>query len=111
MDLSSPSSGWIYAYKDGDPLKSDDMYQHIGMHTMLGGFKLDLSKALIGSSLNPFTQGDQPSSSAPDKPTEDLGDSQDDHSKEDDHGHGHTHAEGVGLAVWIHGLIMFLAFV
>ena len=111
MDLSSPSSDWIYAYNDGDPLKSDDIYQHIDMHTMLGGFKLDLSKALVGSSLNPFTQGDKSSSSMPGQPTEDLDDSQDDHSKEDGHEHGHTHVEGVGLAVWIHGLIMFLAFV
>lgn len=56
MSMQDTSSNWVYAYKDGLPIDSDDKAAQISQHGSMGSFTWDLSKATGGtSSGNPFT--------------------------------------------------------
>lgn len=55
MSLQDDSSNWLYAYRQGAPINSDDKNAAISEHDNKGTFQWDLSRARGGSSLNPFT--------------------------------------------------------
>ncbi|ETI22811.1 hypothetical protein G647_06887 [Cladophialophora carrionii CBS 160.54] len=54
MSATDSSSSWIFAYRDGDPLDSTDQSAGISQHGNTGGFTLDLTQGIGGSSSNPF---------------------------------------------------------
>lgn len=54
MDLASSKTDWIWAVKEGPPIKSDSKSANIQQHNREDSFTLDLTKARGGSSLNPF---------------------------------------------------------
>lgn len=90
MDLTSESTSWIYASTSGEVIKSNSPSEGIRYHEKRGVFSLDLSKASVGASLNPFIAS-APSISEGSDTNESSG--------------------GLGFAVPIHGLMMSLAFV
>lgn len=55
MSFSSGSSDWLYAYRQGPSIVSDDTNAAISIHDRHGVFQWDLSRATGGSKLNPFT--------------------------------------------------------
>lgn len=55
MSLQDDSSNWLYAYRQGTPINSDDKNAAISEHDNKGTFQWDLSTARGGSSPNPFT--------------------------------------------------------
>ncbi|PKY00176.1 CBD9-like protein [Aspergillus campestris IBT 28561] len=59
LDTSSSSSPWIFAYKEGQPLNSDNVRENIQFHDMFGGFSVDLTKAK-STSQNPFRDYNPP---------------------------------------------------
>ena len=54
MDFKSSSTNWIWAVKDGSPIKTDSQSANIQQHDDMDTFTFDLTKARGGSSLNPF---------------------------------------------------------
>ena len=54
MDFTSSSSQWIWAVKSGSAVKSDSVSTHLSQHEGQGSFKLDLTQARGGDSVNPF---------------------------------------------------------
>lgn len=54
MDLSSSKSSWIWAFKDGPAISSNDLSTTLHQHTNQGSFTLDLTKAQGGNSADPF---------------------------------------------------------
>ena len=54
MDFTSSSSQWIWAVKSGSAVKSDSVSTHLSQHEGRGSFKLDLTQARGGDSVNPF---------------------------------------------------------
>ena len=54
MNLTSSDSSWIWAMKSGSPVMNDSPSADIKQHSNQDSFKLDLTKAKGGSSLNPF---------------------------------------------------------
>lgn len=54
MDLTSASTTWIWAYKNGSPLKSDSPSASLNQHDVMDNFQLNLADATGGNSLNPF---------------------------------------------------------
>ncbi|KAJ6786302.1 hypothetical protein PWT90_09266 [Aphanocladium album] len=67
-DLKS-SSGWISAWKVGDPINSKDLSANIPYHDDHSIFQIDLSKASVSSDSNPFTSTDTGSNPAGNNPT------------------------------------------
>ena len=63
MDLTSSSSKWIWAQKGGS-LQSNDKNVDIDQHDNFGIFGLDMSKAIGGSSVNPFVTASNVGSSS-----------------------------------------------
>lgn len=55
-DLTSTSSSWIWAVKNGSPLGSNDVSASINFHDQAGVVSVDLTKATGGSSVNPFLE-------------------------------------------------------
>jgi hypothetical protein len=55
MSLKDSTSDWLYAYRSGSPVNSDDTNAVISQHDRNGNFQWDLSRATGGSSANPFT--------------------------------------------------------
>lgn len=55
MSLQDGSTDWLYAYRQGSPIDSDDTNAIISQHDNKGSFQWDLSQATGGSSSNPFT--------------------------------------------------------
>jgi hypothetical protein len=55
MDFTERQSGWIYAVKKGDALRSDDVEAHITKHDNSAAFNWPLANAKGGDSMNPFT--------------------------------------------------------
>ncbi|KIW32570.1 uncharacterized protein PV07_04100 [Cladophialophora immunda] len=64
MSPTDSSSSWIFAYKSGDPLDSTDTSANIKQHDSTGGFNLDLTQGVGGSSSNPFVAASSDSSSS-----------------------------------------------
>ncbi|KAL5334953.1 hypothetical protein BJX70DRAFT_376413 [Aspergillus crustosus] len=58
----SPSSSWIFAYRAGEPLNSDDVEADISFHNEFGGTGVQLSNA-VSTSENPFLDFDPTSPS------------------------------------------------
>ncbi|KAK6821942.1 hypothetical protein PG987_014767 [Apiospora arundinis] len=54
MQLSSTSSPWIAAWKQGDSLATTDKDAAISRHDDVGSWSFDLTKATIASDANPF---------------------------------------------------------
>lgn len=57
MDFSSDSSQWIYAYKKGEALNTDDLDASISQHDGASPFSWNLASAKGGDSANPFMAG------------------------------------------------------
>ena len=57
MDLTSSSTTWIWAYKNGSPLGSDSPSERLNQHDLMADFNFDLADATGGTSLNPFAAG------------------------------------------------------
>jgi hypothetical protein len=58
MDFKSSSANWIYAYKAGSPLNTDNVAATINQHDEYSPFTLDLATATGGDgTVNPFTTG------------------------------------------------------
>lgn len=55
MSLKSSNSDWLYAFKQGSPIDSDDTNAVITEHDRKGSFQWDLQRATGGSQPNPFT--------------------------------------------------------
>lgn len=64
VDLTGSSSSWIWAVKDGSAIRSSSQSINLAQHDDMDEFKLDLTKARGGSSLNPFAAASSPSSSS-----------------------------------------------
>ncbi|KAL2819866.1 hypothetical protein BDW59DRAFT_181579 [Aspergillus cavernicola] len=58
----SPSSSWIFAFKEGEPLNSDNTEAAISFHDNFGRTSVDLSNA-VSTSANPFLNYDATSPS------------------------------------------------
>ncbi|KAI2085789.1 hypothetical protein LOZ12_006346, partial [Ophidiomyces ophidiicola] len=54
MRPTDSASSWIWAMKSGSPLQSTSINERIRRHDSLGTFNLDLTRAVGGSSNNPF---------------------------------------------------------
>ncbi|KAK4554555.1 hypothetical protein LTR86_008410 [Recurvomyces mirabilis] len=54
MNPTDSSSNWIYAYKEGSALATNDAATSIQQHDEHGSLQLDLTQARGGSSQNPF---------------------------------------------------------
>lgn len=54
MSVQGGSSDWLYAYLQGPAIDSDDLDAAITQHGRMGNFQWDLSRAIGGSSANPF---------------------------------------------------------
>jgi hypothetical protein len=55
MSLQDSNSDWLYAFRQGSPIGSDDMNAVITEHDKKGAFQWDLSRATGGTAPNPFT--------------------------------------------------------
>ncbi|KAI6716341.1 hypothetical protein B2J93_6475 [Marssonina coronariae] len=55
MNLTSSASNWIWAYKRGAAISSDDMNVNLGMHSSDGSATFNLQQAAGGNSANPFS--------------------------------------------------------
>lgn len=64
MDPTDASSRWIYAHKTGDALRVTGTDAELSQHNDDGGFSLDLTAAIGGSSTNPFVSSVEDSSSS-----------------------------------------------
>jgi len=60
MSFTDRSSNWIWAFKIGAPIASDDPDAAISMHTTFGLTTLDLQSATGGSSSDPFLTPNKP---------------------------------------------------
>lgn len=56
MDITSANSQWIWAVKSGSSVNSNSVSTHLSQHEGQGSFKLDLTKARGGNSVNPFAE-------------------------------------------------------
>jgi hypothetical protein len=54
MNLASTSTTWIWAYKNGSPLKNDSPSASLDEHDVKDSFTFNLADATGGTSLNPF---------------------------------------------------------
>lgn len=54
MDLTSSSTTWIWAYKNGSPLGSNSPSASLDQHDANADFQFNLADATGGNSLNPF---------------------------------------------------------
>ncbi len=54
MDLTSSATTWIWAYKNGSPLRSDSPSASLDQHDAMDDFRFNLAEATGGNSLNPF---------------------------------------------------------
>jgi hypothetical protein len=54
MMFNDKNSDWIFAYKSGSAIKSDNVSTPIMFHDKYGPTNIDLTKAVGGDSLNPF---------------------------------------------------------
>lgn len=64
MDFNGSSSDWIYAYKSGSAMNSDDQTSTIRQHDSASHFTWSLADAKGGSDVNPFTSSSTTSSSS-----------------------------------------------
>jgi hypothetical protein len=55
MSLKDSNSDWLYAFRQGSPIGSDDLNAVITEHDKKGAFQWDLSRATGGTAPNPFT--------------------------------------------------------
>lgn len=90
MDLSGPNQPWIWAYKNGNPIKSNSTSVHIQQHDdgAYANFALNMNTLSLSNSSNPFLDPINIQ-------TTDTGDSS---------------AGYNGIAIPIHGVILCLAF-
>lgn len=56
MDVTSSSSSWIWAVRQGSALNQDSPSADISQHNSVSAFTFDLTKARGGSSVNPFLE-------------------------------------------------------
>lgn len=64
MDLKSSSTSWIWSVRDGSALNTNDQAANLQIHSVQGAFKLDLTKAAGGNSVNPFQDATATSTAA-----------------------------------------------
>ena len=64
MTFSSSNTDWIWAAKEGTPIKSDDAAETIMIHDDMDSFVCDLSKARGGRSVTPFATQDATATSS-----------------------------------------------
>ncbi|PBP20268.1 CBD9-like protein [Diplocarpon rosae] len=55
MSLNSSNSNWIWAYKSGAAISSDDVNVNLDMHSSDGSTTFNLQQAAGGNSANPFS--------------------------------------------------------
>lgn len=71
MGLNDGSSDWVYAGLQGPPIASDALEAPISQHDDHGSFQWDLSKAVGGSSTNPFLASNSSTTSSSSSTSED----------------------------------------
>lgn len=54
MSLTDANSNWIWSYKTGATISSDDVSANLAQHSTFGTTKINLQNAAGGSSSNPF---------------------------------------------------------
>jgi len=54
MDFKSTTSSWIWAYRSGQAIRSNDISANLQQHSQYGTMSLNLQSATGGSSTNPF---------------------------------------------------------
>ncbi|KAI5301259.1 hypothetical protein KEM55_007524 [Ascosphaera atra] len=69
MDPKSKNSSWIWAYRKGDPLNTDNPSAGIKHHSDKGRFTWDLTKATGGDSSNPFAKDSESAKTSDGPPT------------------------------------------
>ena len=108
MDLTSSSSSWIWAVKDGKPLSSDSQSADIDEHDDKDPFTFDLTKARGGSSINPFATAASTASSSTTSAASSgsQAGSAEGGSEESDDGESKMNRSTIA-----HGILMALAFV
>lgn len=70
MDFTAQSANWIYAYRTGDALDSDDLEENISQHQKYASFRWSLADAQGGDNTNPFV-----AAAVADSPTASVGSS------------------------------------
>lgn len=71
MDLTSSSTTWIWAFKNGSPINADSTSTTLSQHDNMNSFTFNLVTARGGNSLNPFITADH----APTQPVANSGSS------------------------------------
>lgn len=104
MSLMDPSSSWIWAMKNGDPIASNSQSADLQVHDARGKFQIDLSKSSGGNSANPFAANATTTSSGAAAANATAGGS--DSQGGGDAGPSPTHH----MRVIAHGVLMSLAF-
>ncbi|PQE22204.1 hypothetical protein CJF32_00004588 [Rutstroemia sp. NJR-2017a WRK4] len=64
MNFTDPASHWIWAYRNGPAIASDDPAAPLHIHDEYGGLKFNLKSAAGGNSANPFLTYVTPASSS-----------------------------------------------
>jgi hypothetical protein len=64
MSFTDADSDWIWAYKTGPPISSDDVDVTLAQHSDMGTTTFNLQEAACGSSADPFVSTDAASSSS-----------------------------------------------
>lgn len=110
MSLTSSSSQWIWGAKSGSPIKSDSTSADLSQHNAYGNFKLDLSKAQGGSSLNPFVNTGSASSSSSTSGTSSSPTPSSDSNGDGGSSGGDSGGGSVDSMTSAHGVLMGIAF-
>ena len=120
MDFTSSDSQWIWAVKSGSAVKSDSVSTHLSVHEGQGSFKLDLTQARGGDSVNPFVDAASTTTGASGNSSSSAAGSSSDSSSDSSSGSSSSGASEYAQmaqdfakrnkAVIAHGVIMGLAF-
>ena len=115
MDPTDTSSSWIWAYKSGSALDSEDTSANLDQHSTMGSFNLNLKEGTGGSSQNPFApaaaaSGSPSASGAGAQPTATSGVSAPAATNAPHDGGGSTSGGSVDSVRTAHAVIMSLVF-
>lgn len=108
MSLSSQSTDWIAAWKEGDPINSQSTSANIQKHGGTDGFTFDLTQAVLAADVNPFIAGGAAPPNGGDNNSN--GNAGNNGNAGAGNGGNDSGTSGVNLFM-IHGIIMMVAFV
>jgi Cytochrome domain of cellobiose dehydrogenase/Eukaryotic cytochrome b561 len=108
MPLNDPNSGWIWAWKQGDPISSNSLSANLEQHDDMGGLTFDLTKATgSADSTNPFVGAASSNSTSSTSSGDDSASSSDDEQKPPSYYHAVEIAHGTLLGACMVLLLPF----